>query len=234
MKYLFSIYVWTFGLLAFALILGTTGLLSYLFPREKYDPWLQWLLRCYFRLVFVRVKSQGGEKLRGDRAYLFMANHVSMFDLPLLAAYVPVCFRGVSAREQFDWPGFGWFLRRYGNVPIDRDSVHGSMASLRKAADLLRAGESITILPEGGRTEDGNLGRFKKLPFLLAREAAVDVVPIGLAGLFEVKNKRSWLVRPGTIEIKFGEVIPAERVTSLSNRELSDLVRREIAALIEG
>lgn len=233
MKYLVSIYIWTFGLLIFAIILGTTGLLSYLMPRERYDPWLQWLLRCYFRLIFVRVESRGSEKLQRDGAYLFMANHVSMFDMPLLAAYVPVCFRGVSAREQFGWPGFGWFLRRYGNIPIDRDSVHRSMASLREAARLIREGKSVTILPEGGRTEDGSLGRFKKLPFLLAREAAADIVPIGMSGLFELNNKGSWIVNPGKVRIIFGDVIPAEKVTALSSRELSELVRREVSALIE-
>jgi 1-acyl-sn-glycerol-3-phosphate acyltransferase len=98
---------------------------------------------------------------------------------------------------------------------------------------ILKKGKSIVILPEGHRTLDGNLGPFKKLPFHLAKQAAVPVIPIGLSGLFELKHKGSWLIRPRPIKIKFGQPISPGKIQTLTTEELRDLVREKILALIE-
>jgi 1-acyl-sn-glycerol-3-phosphate acyltransferase len=97
----------------------------------------------------------------------------------------------------------------------------------------LKKGKSIIILPEGHRTLDGNLGPFKKLPFHLAKQAGVPIIPIGLSGLFELKHKGSWLIRPRPIAIKFGQHIPPEKIDTLSTEELRDFVREKIQDLID-
>jgi 1-acyl-sn-glycerol-3-phosphate acyltransferase len=88
-------------------------------------------------------------------------------------------------------------------------------------------------MPESSRTMDGELRPFKRLPFLLAKQAGVDLVPVGMSGLFSLKSKRSWHIRPGPLKLKFGEVIPAATVESLSIDELRDLTRERILALVE-
>jgi 1-acyl-sn-glycerol-3-phosphate acyltransferase len=107
------------------------------------------------------------------------------------------------------------------------------MKSLQRARDRLRGGRSLLILPEGHRTLDGRLREFKRLPFHLAREAEVDLVPIGISGLFTLKPKHSWLIRPTPLTVSFGRPIPAAEIRSLSARELRDLTRRRIESLIE-
>ncbi len=191
-------------------------------------------MRFLFKLIRTPVTVAGSSELEPETTYLFMANHVSLFDLPLFVGFIPVFFRGVEASYQFNWPLYGWFVRRYGNIGIERESIHSSIKSIRQAEKALQAGTSLIILPEGGRTLDGKLQPFKKLPFYVAQKAAVPIVPIGLSGLFNLKRKGSRLITPTPITIKFGEVIPVATITALSNKELRQLVRERIAALVEG
>jgi 1-acyl-sn-glycerol-3-phosphate acyltransferase len=103
---------------------------------------------------------------------------------------------------------------------------------MKKTEKILKEEQSIVILPEGHRTLDGSLGPFKKLPFHLAKQAGIPVIPIGLSGLFRLKNKGSWLVRPSPVKIKFGQPIPPEKIESLSTEELRDFIREKIQDLI--
>ena len=176
---------------------------------------------------------EGTDKIDPDQTYLFMSNHASLFDVPLLGSYIPKLVRGIEADRQFKWPFYGWLVRRLENIPISRESIHASIKSIRKAEEYLRTGISMVILPEGPRTKDGEILPFNKLPFFLARQAEVAVVPIGLSGLFTLKAVNSWLIHPHTIKMKFGEIIPVNQVKELSVIELRDLIKEKIESLIE-
>jgi 1-acyl-sn-glycerol-3-phosphate acyltransferase len=191
------------------------------------------LLRILFKLLFVRVKVEGSEKIDQNKPYLFMANHVSFFDIPLFGGYIPTFFRSIEAEWQHKLPLYGWALRRYGNVTIERGNIHSSIRSIREAENFIKGGKSLLILPEAHRTADGNLQPFKKLPFFLAKRAGVDLVPICTAGLYRLMPKGSRRIRPTTIKIKFGTIIPAEKIESLSIEELRDLTYKEIQSLSE-
>ena len=162
-----------------------------------------------------------------------MCNHSNFFDIPLLEAYIPTFVRGVEALRQFNWPVYGWAIRRMGNIPIDRKNIHASITSMKKTEKILKKGQSIVILPEGHRTLDGNLGPFKKLPFHLAKQAGVPIIPIGLSGLFQLKHKGSWIIDPRPVKIKFGQPISPDKIQNLSTEELRDYTREKIQDLIE-
>jgi len=181
----------------------------------------------------VRVKVEGGEQLKPDTIYLFMSNHVSLFDIPLLGGFVPGFVRGVEAKRQHQWFLYGWVMGRLGNIPIDRENIHQSIKTIRHTIKMMKRGKSIIILPEGHRTLDGKLRRFKKLPFYLAKKVECEIVPIGLSGLYYLKRKGSWIIRPTTLKIKFGEAIPLDEINSLSVVDLRDQVRGRIQELIE-
>jgi 1-acyl-sn-glycerol-3-phosphate acyltransferase len=104
---------------------------------------------------------------------------------------------------------------------------------MKATAKVIKGGKSIVVLPEGHRTLDGKLRSFKKLPFHLAKQAGVPIIPIGLSGLFRLKKKGSWLIQPGAIEIKFGEPLEPEVISQLSTEELCDKVRSEIETLLD-
>lgn len=89
------------------------------------------------------------------------------------------------------------------------------------------------ILPEGYRTLDGKLMTFKRLPFYLAKQAEVDIVPMGLSGLFHLNRKGSWLIQPTTVKVKFGKPITTDQSKHLSVDELKTLTRLNIQTLIE-
>lgn len=232
MKYLITAYAWVIGGLYFILLCLITICLTFFLKPRTFDPWLKKSLSFLFKLLFIKVQSEGSEKIESNTNYLFMSNHSSLFDIPLLEAYVPTYVRAVEALRQFKWPVYGWAIRRLGNIPIDRKNIHASITSMKKTEKILKEGQSIVILPEGHRTLDGNLGPFKKLPFHLAKQAGIPVIPIGLSGLFRLKNKGSWLVRPRPVKIKFGQPIPPEKIESLSTEELRDFIREKIQDLI--
>jgi len=233
MKYLVSIYAWIVGGVYFLLFSFVAIVLSLFVKPERFDPFLKICLKLLLKIMFIKVRVEGEENVSPDQTYLFMANHASMFDIPLYAAYIPVFVRGVEASRQFKWPVYGWLIRRMGNIPIDRKNIHSSIRSIKKTGGILKKGKSIIILPEGTRTLDGKMLPFKKLPFLLAKQAAVPVIPIGASGLFQLKSKNSWLIRPRPISIRFGSPISPELIEKLSTKELSDLIRQKISDLVE-
>ncbi len=233
MKHLISAYSWFAGGLYFILLLFLCIFLSCLIPQKALDPFIKKSLKLLFKILFIRVHSKGAENVEKNKTYLFMSNHQSLFDIPLLEGYVPTFVRGVEALRQFKWPVYGWAIRRLGNIPIDRKNIHASIKSMKIAEEILKKGKSIIILPEGHRTRDGNLGPFKKLPFYLAKQAGVPVIPIGLSGLFQLKRKGSWLIRPRPVKIKFGPPIPPEKIRCLSTEELRDFTTEKIKDLID-
>jgi 1-acyl-sn-glycerol-3-phosphate acyltransferase len=233
MKFLLSLYIWIVGGSYFGILCLVTIFLTFFIPQKKLDPWIKTMLRIFFKIILVRVKVEGADKIEPGKTYLFMSNHVSLFDVPLLAAYIPVFVRGVEASRQFSWPVYGWVIRRMGNIPIDRENIHSSIRSIRRAEKRLIKGKSIVILPEAHRTLDGKLRPFKKLPFFLAKRSNIPIVPIGLSGLFRLKRKGSWLIRPTILTVKFGDIIDVPQIKSSSIEELRDLTRAQIQELIE-
>lgn len=233
MIWLISFYVWIVGGLYFVGVCLIGIFISFFFRQETIDPLLKKMLRLLFPLIRVPVRVEGAGKIDRGGTYLFMANHSSLFDIPVFEAFIPVFVRGIEADRQFKWPVYGWAIRKVGNIPISRENIHASIRSMKKGAEHLKKGKSLLVLPEGHRTLDGNLRPFKKLPFHLAKQAEAPIIPIGLSGLFQLKHKGSWLIRPRPITVRFGDPIGSEVLRSLSVEELRDRVRDRIQDLIE-
>ncbi len=231
MKVLISLYAWIFGGLYFVVLSLMTCVLTYFIKPQTLDPWIKRRLQFLFKMLFIKVQTEGSDNIDPKKTYLFMSNHSSLFDIPLLEAYIPTYVRGVEALRQFKWPVYGWVIKRLGNIPIDRKNIHASIKSMKATERSIKGGLSIVILPEGHRTLDGNLGDFKRLPFHLAKQAEVSIIPIGIAGLFELKRKGSWLIRPRPVSIKFGQPVETEEIQALSVDELRSKIRERILVL---
>ncbi len=228
-----SAVAWFIGLLFGVPILLFITVVALIFPPRWYNPLGQFLLRVLMIVFGARVKAEGLENIDPKATYLFMVNHVSLFDVPVLGGYIPNYTRGIQAVEQMRRPLIGWFLTAIGMIPIKRSSAYASWSVLERAVQELKTGKSILIMPESTRTRTGKLQDFKKLPFRLAQLAEVDLVPIGLSGLYRFKSRTSWHLRPGPIKIKFGKPIPYSQIKTLSLEELQSLVRQKIEELIE-
>ncbi len=222
-----SLLIWAVALPVFAACCLTILLVA-LVPR---GPRLEPLIKGACRLVLfccgIRLRAHGRENVVPGRAYIVMMNHVNFFDPLVFYAAFPGPARGVEEESHFRWPLYGAMLRRIGMIPIDRRNHQRAMASLARAAELLRgrAGYSLAILPEGTRTADGRLGPFKRGGFLLALESGLEILPIVQAGAGRINRKGSRLVRPGRVDLFFEPPVSAAGFTRETIDALTDRVR---------
>ena len=178
------------------------------------------------RLAGVRVKTVGLEQLDPARTYIFMSNHVSNIDPPLLLPLIPGRTSVMAKQELFSYPILGKAMRMASLVPVDRGNRDAGIAAVHAAEEVVKQGIHMTIYVEGHRSFDGKLIPFKKGPFYLAEQCGVPVVPITLVGTHYVMPKRRFSIKPGLVTVIFHPAIqPAEFG---SREELMEKVRAAI------
>jgi len=167
--------------------------------------WSRWLLGA----AGIRVHFEGLEHTRAAPALLFMANHESVLDIPVVALAMPDSLRFI-AKHSIQWiPFFGWAMKASGGcIFVDRGNREKAVVSLQLAAERIREGHCVLVFPEGTRSRDGRLGEFKKGPFHLAAEARVPIVPVAIQGTRELMPKRSLRIYAGDVRVRFGPPIP--------------------------
>jgi 1-acyl-sn-glycerol-3-phosphate acyltransferase len=177
----------------------------------------------------VRVERES--ELDGSQSYVFLSNHQSLFDIPLLLATVPGQVRMMAKRSLFRIPVFGWSLRAGGFIPIDRGDRSTARESFSAAMARLRGGASILLFPEGTRGMTDRLLPFQRGGFLLAIKLGLPIVPVGIRGTRTVQRKGSLLIHPGRVTVRYGTAIAVADYGLKGKGELVALVREKIAAL---
>jgi 1-acyl-sn-glycerol-3-phosphate acyltransferase len=180
---------------------------------------------------FIRLKSSGRERVPRSTPVVFMSNHESWLDIPALLAKIPVQVRFLAKKSLFSWPFFGWAIASMGFIPVDRENRRTAIKSFENAAARIRAGRSVLIFPEETRSTDGSLLPFQRGGFLIALKAGIPIVPVGLEGPRRCLPKYNYLVRPGTVTVRFGDAIPTAGRGVTDKGELMDEVRRAIEDL---
>ncbi len=165
------------------------------------------LLRGGMRVAGMRVRVVGREKLDPAQTYIFMANHVSNLDPPLLMPVIPGRTSVLVKKELFRVPILGRAMLMVSLLPVDRSDRESALASLRAAGDVLRSGIHLTTFPEGTRSLDGRLRPLKKGPFYVATETGVPIVPVTMLGTYEAMPKGRLAIRPGEVTVVFHEPI---------------------------
>ena len=138
----------------------------------------------------------GGSAFDPGLPYIFMANHQSNFDIPVLLAHLPVQFRWLAKAELFRIPVFGRAMRGCGYISIDRSNRQSAFQSLAQAAATIKNGTSVMIFPEGTRSPDATIRPFKKGPFVLAVDAGVPIVPVVIHGTWSIMPKNRRIITP--------------------------------------
>ncbi len=180
----------------------------------------------------IRYRVIDAERIDWNRNYLFMTNHASQFDVPALLAAIPISIRFVAKKILFWIPIFGWALYLGGFIGIDRSNRERAIRSLNRAAETIRSGASVVIFAEGTRSRDGLLLPFKKGGFAMAVKAGIPIVPMAISGSRQVLPKGSLKIRPGTIEIRFGDPIPTGEYTMENKEILMERVRNAIREML--
>jgi len=153
------------------------------------------------RIFRVTVTLRGLEYLDPARNYIFVSNHASMFDIPLVAAGIPGDIRLIYKKELESIPVFGWGMKWGSYIGVDRGRGADAMRSLDEAVEKIKRGVSVLLFAEGTRTEDGKLQPFKRGAFHLAVRSGVPVVPLTINGSYRIVPKHSLRVRPGQVEL---------------------------------
>ena len=177
-------------------------------------------------LAGVRVETHGLEKIDRSRTYIYMSNHVSNIDPPLMLPLIPGRTSVMVKKELFSYPLLGQVMRIGMLVPVDRKNRDAGIAAVRAASEVVRQGITMTIYIEGGRSFDGRLLPFKKGPFYLAEACQVPVVPVTIAGTHYVMPKRRFAIKPGKVDVIFHD--PIEPADFGDRDSLMEKVRRAI------
>jgi 1-acyl-sn-glycerol-3-phosphate acyltransferase len=214
----------------YTIVLGTVSVLSSVFdPRGDFGhkcarAW-SWLI---LKTTGVRVDVSGLERLDLSRSYVFAANHQSIYDIPILFASLPFQLRILSKASVGRVPFLGWHLQRTGHVLVDRSKPGAGV--VKKMARLVAAGHSLIVFPEGTRSTDGSVARFKGGSFLIALEAGLPVVPISVQGSRHVMLRGRLMVCPGSVTVTVHAPIETAGVPRDAVREFSSRVHAVIAS----
>jgi 1-acyl-sn-glycerol-3-phosphate acyltransferase len=210
---------------AYTVVLGSLSLLSTLVDRSGdlahrcARAWA-WLI---LRTSGVRVAATGLERLDRSRSYVFAANHQSIYDIPILFTSLPFQLRIVAKESLGRIPFMGWHLHMAGHLLVDRSKPGAGI--VKKMARLLGEHHSLIVFPEGTRSIDGVVQRFKGGSFALAVDAGLPILPITIVGSCRVMTKGEVTVRPRNVSLTIHEPIETAGVQRESVRGLADSVR---------
>jgi 1-acyl-sn-glycerol-3-phosphate acyltransferase len=186
--------------------------------------------RLLLRVSGVRVQVEGLDRIALDGSYIFIANHLSYMDTPVVLGNIPVQFRFLAKRGLFQIPFLGTHLGQAGHIPVPRGDPRASVRTMQLAAETIHKKKiSLLIFPEGGRSHDGVLQPFKEGAAYIAIRAGVPVVPVVILGTREILPYGSGIVCPGNVILRILPPIDTDQLTLKDRARLTDRVRDLIA-----
>jgi 1-acyl-sn-glycerol-3-phosphate acyltransferase len=185
--------------------------------------------RCILLGSRIKVNVKGLSNIDPTKPYIYMSNHQSNFDIPVILGFLDVQFRWLAKAELFKIPVFGYAMARAGYISIDRSNRKSAFRSLKKAAAIIRSGVSVLIFPEGTRSRDGKLQPFKKGGFVLSLQAGVPIVPVLITGTYAIMSKKGLHIIPGTVELEIGKPIDVSAYTMKTKGDLMRKVKEAIS-----
>ena len=221
----------------YTIVLGAVSIASSLLDRRGY--FAHACARTWSRLILkttgVRVRVEGLDRITPGTTYVFVANHQSIYDTPVVFASLPYQLRIIAKESLAKFPVLGWHLRRGGHLFVDRR--HPDRAGiLRRWRALVSEGLSLIIYAEGSRSPDGRVRRFKGGSFLLAIEAGLPIVPLAVIGTRRVMPKGRLQTEPADVVLIVHDPIqpPAlEAPTPSDARALADRAHAVVAAAVD-
>jgi 1-acyl-sn-glycerol-3-phosphate acyltransferase len=214
----------------YTIVLGTMSLASSLFDKRGY--FAHWCARTWSRLILattgVTVEVVGLERLEPGRTYVFVSNHQSIYDIPILFWSLPYQLRIIAKESLGKFPFLGWHLRRTGHMLVDRRRPDRAKI-FGWAQRLTSNGLSLIVFPEGTRSRDGRVARFKGGSFYLALEAGLPVVPLSVVGSRHVMLKGRLATYPGRVRLVVHAPIDTTGMSGSDAKAFGERVRQVIA-----
>lgn len=181
----------------------------------------------------IKVAAQGLANINPEASYIYMPNHMSNFDIPVLMDALPGQVRWLAKAELFKIPLFGYAMQRAGCISIDRSNRQSAFAGLNQAAKIIKQGVSVLIFPEGTRSQNNVIMPFKKGGFVLAIETQVPIVPVTIHGTGAIMPKKQIRIQPQDVVLEFGKPVQAREYNRSTMDDLMERVNHIIRQSFE-
>jgi 1-acyl-sn-glycerol-3-phosphate acyltransferase len=176
-----------------------------------------------------KLDVKGGDELSKEESYVFVCNHLSYLDIPALFRAIPHNLHFV-AKKEIKWvPFIGWYMYATEMIFVDRSDRKKAIASLDRAGKLIKKGKDVLMFPEGTRSRIGEIGEFKKGPFMLATKADIAVVPVSISGTESVLPAGKFGLKPGSVTVNIGK--PMRMSEGQNIKSYIEQVREEVMKL---
>ena len=186
------------------------------------------------KIAGVRVKVEGLEKIKPGTPYVFVSNHLSYMDTPVVLSNIPVNFRFMAKSGLFQIPFLGTHLARAGHIPVPLEDPRKAVKSLTRAAEVIRdLGISVLIFPEGGRSITGVLQPFKEGAAYIAIKAGVEIVPLALIGTRQVLAMGEATFHRAPVTLRIGDPLETAHLTPRDRHALTQCAREKIVAMLD-
>ncbi|MBI5183389.1 MAG: 1-acyl-sn-glycerol-3-phosphate acyltransferase [Nitrospinae bacterium] len=213
-------------------LIGSIVILFSIFDKKRNFAYLCARLwgRTICKLNGVEVQIDGLENIHRERVQVFVSNHQGFFDIFSLLGYLPIRFIWMAKEGLFRIPILGLGMRKAGYISVDRSNRKKSYHSFMNMIEKVKEGYSVVIFPEGSRTLDGNIGRFKKGSLLIATRTGTPIVPVTISGSYEVMKRGEMRLRSRLIRIKIDRPIETSNISKTERDNLIEKVREIIIA----
>jgi len=189
--------------------------------------------RSLLKIAGVRVRAEGLEKIDPNGAYVFVSNHLSYMDTPVVLSTIPAQFRFMAKKGLFQIPFLGTHLAQAGHIAVPREDPRAAVKTLSLAADMIRERRiSVLIFPEGGRSMDGILRPFKEGAAYIAIKAGVPIVPVALIGTRAILPMGAATFHRGAVTLRIGDPIPTGQLALRDRGTLTECIRNQIAGMV--
>jgi 1-acyl-sn-glycerol-3-phosphate acyltransferase len=189
------------------------------------------------KLGGIKLEIKGQELLPKNETVVYMCNHQSDLDWPIIFRSIPGQYLFLAKKELFDAPVFGTYMRIQKYVPIERDKIRKSLKTYKDIVALVESGNSIVIYPEGTRSYNKELQKFKSFSFAFLQDARVRVVPIAIDGSINIQKKGSRLINPGKVVVTVLPPISFDDIYHFKTKEFclvaSNRIRRALLDVLE-
>ena len=232
MKYVYYVYQYLIAWPTLLVLTIFTALFTIIFVPFRNAEFVhkeqQFWSRSFFWLMFLPVTIDGKEHIKKGQSYVFVANHQSMFDVWLIYGWLPVVFKWLMKAELRKVPFVGTACKAAGHIFVERRNAKAAMESLKNVEKQLSNGVCTVIFPEGTRSLNGEVGKFKRGAFQIAWDLGLPVIPLSLDGCYEVLPKGDPFVHRHAVSMRIGEPIDLKQYADAN--EAIEAVRNAVIA----